>query len=266
MLKFSANLGFLWNELTLTEAIYRAKEAGFDAVECHFPYDQIAADQVLKALNETGLPMLGINTRLGINGTDDFGVLAMPGREQEAQSYIDEAITYGSIIGCKNINCVPGKTGGSSKAESVYRKNLTIAAEKASSKNMGLVIEPINQRDAPGYHCSTVEQAIETIIAVDADNLKLMFDCYHIQITQGDLIERIKHTLPYIAHIQFAAVPDRGEPDKGEVHYPYLLNIIDDLGWQGFIGAEYRPRGKTDDGLGWLKSYHQNHNESINEK
>ncbi len=254
MPKFSANLGFLWTELSFPEAIHAAKKSGFEAVECHFPYD-VPASTVAVALEETGLEMLGINTRLGINGPDDFGVMAMPGRESEAQGYVDEAIAYASAIKCRNINCVPGKTGGTEEAEAVYRRNLATACEKAAAKDIGIVIEPINQRDAPGYHFSLVEKGLETIQGVGADNLKLMFDCYHTQIMQGDLIERLRQSLPYTGHIQFAAVPDRGEPDSGEVNYPWLLTELDKMGWQGFVGAEYRPRASTDEGLAWMKAY-----------
>ena len=254
MPKFSANLGFLWTELNLPQAIHAAKQAGFAAVECHFPY-AIPANEVAAALTETGLEMLGINTRLGINGPDDFGVMAMPGRETEARGYVDEAIAYARIINSRNINCVAGKTGGGTEAETVFRKNLAYACQQAAAHGIGIVIEPINQRDAPGYHVSLIEQALETIQAVGADNLKLMFDCYHTQIMQGDLTERLKQTLPDIGHIQFAAVPDRGEPDSGEVNYPYLLAALDDMGWQGFVGAEYRPRTTTSKGLGWMQAY-----------
>ncbi len=254
MPRFSANLGFLWTELSLPAAIHAAKKAGFEAVECHFPYETPATD-VLAALQETGLEMLGLNTRLGINGPDDFGVMAMPGREVEARGYVDEAIAYATASRCRNINCVPGKTGGTQEAEAVYRNNLAYACEQAAAQGIGIVIEPINQRDAPGYHFSLVETGLETIEAVGAENLRLMFDCYHTQIMQGDLTQRLRMALPFIGHVQFAAVPDRGEPDSGEVNYPYLLAALDDMGWQGFVGAEYRPRGSTDEGLNWLQNY-----------
>lgn len=254
MPKFSANLGFLWADLPLTEAIYRAKEAGFEAVECHWPYD-VSAEEVIAALARTGLNMIGINTRLGINGADDFGVIAMPGREKEARAYIDEAIVYGARIGCQNINAVAGKTGGTAEAEAVFRKNLSYACAQAAPHGMNIVIEPINQRDAPGYHFSLVEQGLDSIQAVGADNLKLMFDFYHAQIMQGDLVQRLKVALPHIGHIQIAAVPDRGEPDAGELNYPWLLAALDAMGWDGFVGAEYKPRETTDKGLGWLKAY-----------
>ncbi len=254
MVKFSANLGFLWTELSLPDAIRRAAAAGFVAVECHFPYE-VDASLVKEALEETGLPMLGINTRLGINGPDDFGVLARHDRQEEAKKYIDEAIAYAVLIGARNINAVAGKTGGTDEAEAVYRKNLAYACREAKPHGINIVVEPMNQRDAPNYHVSTVEQAIDTIKAVDADNLKLMFDCYHTQIVQGDLTARLKFALPYIGHIQFASVPMRSEPDGGEVHYPNLFASLDEMGWRGYIGAEYRPITTTDEGLGWMKAY-----------
>ena len=251
MPKFSANLGFLWTELELPQAIHAAKRAGFDAVECHFPYEVPAAG-VAQALADTGLDMLGLNTRLGVNGANDFGVMALPGRQSEAREYIDEAISYAAAIGCRNIHCVAGKSGGGDEAEEVYRANLALACGLAAAQDITVLIEGINQRDAPGFHFSRVEQGIATIEAVGAANLRLMFDCYHAQIMQGDLTHRLRQSLPFVGHVQFAAVPDRGEPDRGEVNYPWLFDAIDAMGWDGFVGAEYRPRGTTDAGLGWL--------------
>ncbi len=254
MPRFSANLGFLWNELSLPDAIIVAAKAGFDAVECHWPYEY-STQAVNAALENAKLRMIGFNTRLGVNGTDDFGVAAMPGREQEARSYIDEAIAYAVEIGSRNVNVVAGKTGGTKEAEAVYQRNLAYACSKAAIHGKTILIEPINQRDAPLYHLSFIEAAIETVKAVGAGNLKVMFDCYHTQIMQGDLTERLRATLQYVGHVQIAAVPDRGEPDRGEVNYPYLLAALDDMGWDGYVGAEYKPRGMTDEGLDWMNAY-----------
>ena len=254
MPQFSANLGYLWTELPLPQAILAAHRAGFDAVECHLPYE-FPADEVAGALADTGLDMVGLNTRLGINGADDFGVMSLPGRTAEAREYVEEAIAYADAINCRGIHCVAGKSGGGDEAEAVYRANLAWAAEKAASKGITLLIEGINQRDAPGFHFSLVEQGIETIEAVGADNLKLLFDCYHVQIMQGDLATRLKRSLPYIGHIQFASVPDRAEPDRGEINFPWLFDLIDRLGWHGFVGAEYRPRDSTEASLDWLERY-----------
>lgn len=254
MLKFSANLGFLWTGLPLPEAIVAASRAGFDAVECHFPY-QYPANEVAQALQESGLGMVSLNTGLGQNGVEDFGVLSLPGREAEARDLVEEAISYAEQIGCRNIHCIAGRSGGGKVAESVFRENLAIATRLAADKNITILIEGINQRDVPGFHFSLLEQGLETIEAVGATNLKLLFDCYHVQIMQGDLLAHFRQFQPWIGHIQFAAVPDRGEPDQGEVNYPWLLQQMNSAGWQGFYGAEYRPRGNIDDGLGWLQSF-----------
>ena len=254
--KFSANLGFLWTELPLPDAIRAAGRAGFAAVECHRPYETAAAEDVHAALIETGLRMICLNTRLGVNGVSDFGVNALPGREEEARGYIDEAVAYGAAVGCLNINASAGKSGRTEAAERVFRENLGYACARAAAHGMNVVIEPINQRDAPGYHLSYVREAIETIEAVGATNLKLMFDCYHTQIMEGDLTRRLESALPYLGHIQFASVPLRHEPDQGEVHYPNLFATIDAMGWVGYLGAEYHPRGRsTEEGLGWLAAW-----------
>ncbi len=254
MPRFSASLQFLWPGRPLPDAIRSAKAAGFDAVECHFPYE-FPAEDVNAALAETGLRMLGLNTQLGVNGQDDFGVAAMPGREEEARGYIDEAVAYAVAVGAGNVNVVAGKTGGTEQAEAVFRGNLAYACDLAARHGKTVVIEPINQRDAPRYHMSLVEDGIATIEAVGAANLKLLFDCYHTQIMQGDLTERLRAVLPHVGHVQIAAVPDRGEPDQGEVNYPYLLAALDAMGWDGHVGAEYRPRSTAEDGLGWMRAY-----------
>lgn len=255
MPRFSANLGFLWSEKSLPDAIRAACRAGFDAVECHWPYATPAA-AVADALRETGMPMISINTRMGVNGPNDFGVNALPGREAEARRYIDEAVAYAAAIGCRHINAVAGKSGGTPEAEEVLRGNLAYACARAAPFGITIVIEPINQRDAPGYHVSHVEKAVDTIRAVAAENLRLMFDCYHTQIMQGDLTRRLETVLPWLGHIQFAGVPERHEPDEGEVNYDHVFATADALGWTGYLGAEYRPRGPTTQaGLAWLERW-----------
>lgn len=254
MARFSANLGFLWTELTLPQAINAAAKVGFDAVECHFPFDTPASD-VRAALNDTGLSMLGLNTLRGANGAEDNGVAALVGREAEAKELIDQAVDYAAAIDCRFVHVMAGKSHGHPHAEAVFRKNLAYAAIRAAENGIGILIEPINQRDAPGYHLSLVEKALETMEAVDHDNIRLMFDCYHVQIMQGDLTHRLEKYLPHIGHIQIAAVPDRGEPDRGEIDFPDLIRAIDAMGYEGFIGAEYTPRNTTDAGLGWLEAY-----------
>jgi len=256
MIRFSANLGFLWTELSLPDAIHAAAKAGFKAVECHWPFDTPEAD-VLVALEQTQLPMIGLNTRRGDVTAGDNGVAAICDRKEEAVGYIDEAIAYASSIGCGNVHIMAGFTDGGPSAEKTFQQNLRYACQEAQKRNITILIEPLNHYDAPGYHLSTLDAALNTVTAVNMPNLKIMFDCYHLQIMQGDLTRRIQKNLDAIGHIQIAAVPDRSEPDNGELHYPNLLNAIDAMGWTGYIGAEYKPRDGTDAGLGWMKQYSQ---------
>ena len=256
-MQFSANLGFLFTEMPLPDAIRAAKAAGFDAVECHFPY-AVPAAEVKAALDETGLPMLGLNTVPGDVAAGDFGLAALPGREPEARAAIEQAVAYAAEIGAANVHVMAGKTDGSPAAEETFRQNLAFACTRAAAQGLGILIEPINHRDVPGYHLSLVEPGAALIEALGRDNLKLMFDCYHTQIMQGDLTERLRRYMGVIGHIQIAAVPDRGEPDGGEVHFPNLIAAIRELGFAGPIGAEYKPRGATtEDGLGWLATFNE---------
>jgi hydroxypyruvate isomerase len=254
MTKFSANLGFLWTELSLPDAVRAAKAAGFEAVELHWPYATPAAE-VKAALSETGLPCLGLNTQRGDVAGGDNGCAAIPGREAEAQGYIHEALAYATVLDCPNIHVMAGFTDRSDAAEAVFRANLRYACDQAKIFGKTILIEPLNHYDAPGYHLSDMDSALATIEAVGADNLKAMFDVYHIQIMQGDVCRRMAALQDHIGHIQIAAVPDRGEPDRGELDYAYVLNAIGDMGWQGFVGAEYKPRGSTEEGLGWMGQF-----------
>ena len=253
MLRFSANLGFLWQELSLPDAIRAAKAAGFAAVECHFPYDT-PAETVRQALTETGLPMLGLNTTRGRVETGDNGLAALPGREDEARRAIDQAIDYAAVIGAQNIHVMAGKSSGEG-ARAIFIANLRYACERAGKVGATILIEPLNHRDAPGYFLQTTDQALDIISAVGAQNIKLMFDCYHVQIMEGDLTHRLKAHLDAIGHIQIAAVPDRREPDHGEIDYGYILRFIEKLGYDRPIGAEYRPATTTEGGLSWLQAY-----------
>lgn len=255
MSRFSANLGFLWTELDLPSAIRTAKNAGFEAVECHFPYEVDTAD-VIEALKETSLPMVGLNTQRGNVDKGDNGLSAIVGRENEAREYISQAVEYAGAIDCKNVHVMAGFTDQSEAAEQTFRENLNYACQEAKKYDVQILIEPLNHFDAPNYHLNNIESAVETITAIEHNNIKVMFDCYHIQIMQGDLARRLSNNLSSVGHIQFAAVPDRGEPDLGEVHFQNLFKSIDDMGWQGFLGAEYKPRnGNTTQGLSWMDAY-----------
>lgn len=252
MIRFSANLGFLWTERSLPEAIFAAKAAGFDAVECHWPYDFPPAE-VADALRETGLSMLGLNTRRGSVEAGEHGLAALPGREIEARAAIEELIAYAHAVGAGKVHVMAGFAEGS-KAHETFVDNLTFACTRAAHHSIEILIEPLNRYDAPGYFLQTTAQALTLIDAVAQPNLKLMFDCYHVQLMEGDLSHRLTDLLPHIGHIQFASVPDRGPPDGGEISYRHIFNLIGELGYDAPLGAEYKPGGDTDATLGWMTS------------
>jgi len=251
-MQFSANLGFLWTDRDLPDAIRAAKAAGFDAVECHWPYAVSSAD-VRDALTQTGLPMLGLNTVRGDVENGENGLSALPGREREAYAAIDQAIIYARDIGARNIHVMAGFAQGA-RAEMTFIAALEYACSKAAGLGIQILIEPLNHYDAPGYFLGTTEHAAELITRVGAPNLKLMFDCYHVQLMEGDLTNRLRKLSPVIGHIQIARVPDRGPPDGGEVNYPYLFDVLSDIGWSSPIGAEYKSEKPTDMTLDWFRA------------
>ncbi len=246
-MRFSANLGFLWTDLGLPDAIRAAKAAGFDAVECHWPYET-PSDDVKAALIETGLPMLGLNTIRGTPGEN--GLSALPGREAEARAAIDQAFEYADVVGAGAVHVMAGFAQGSD-ARACFIENLRYAAANAGSKT--ILIEPLNHYDAPGYFLQTTNQAVGILDELESPNVKLMFDCYHVQLMEGDLSHRLKSLQPRIGHIQFAGVPERGDPSQGEVNYSHIFKHINDLGYSAPLGAEYKPNGPTEATLGWLK-------------
>jgi hydroxypyruvate isomerase len=255
MTKFSANLGFLWSDLALPDAIRAAKAAGFDAVECHWPYD-VPAAEVKAALDETGLNMLGLNTRRGDTSKGENGLAALPDRKQEARAAIDEALSYAQATGTQNVHVMAGFAEGQS-AHDTFVANLRYACAQADALGIAILIEPLNRYDAPGYFLGSSTQAATIIGEVGAPNLRLMFDCYHTQLTEGDLSNRLAALLPIIGHVQFASVPDRGTPDHGEVNYAHIFDVIETLGYTAPLGAEYKPIGATDQSLGWLAAFNK---------
>lgn len=246
-LRFSANLGFLWNDLPLPDSIRRAKAAGFAAVECHWPYDTDPAE-VSDALAETGLPMLGLNTITG--GAGHFGLSACPERIDDARAAIEQAVSYAEAIDAQAIHVMAGVAEGPA-ARDAFLSNLQFAAGLTDRM---LLIEPLNAFDVPGYFLRRTDQAMEVIDDVSAPNLKLMFDCYHVARTEGDVVERLEKLLPVIGHIQIASVPDRSTPDHGDLNYREVFPTLRALGWTRPIGAEYRPDGPTEESLTWLSS------------
>lgn len=252
MTQFSANLGFLWTDLDLPDAIHAAAAAGFAAVECHFPYATPAAS-VTKALEETGLKMLGLNTAPG-DQPGDFGLAAIPNRMEQAQTAIDHAIAYANATDTAMVHVMAGcpKDPG---AEACFIENLRYACTQAAPHGITILIEPLNPYDVPGYFLRDTDQAAGLIHTVDQPNLKLMFDCYHVQRTEGRVLDRLTAMLPLIGHIQIASVPGRGRPDQGQLDYAPIFDCLTRAGWDQPIGAEYRPDGATGASLDWMHAY-----------
>jgi 2-dehydrotetronate isomerase len=276
MPRFAANLAYLFTERPLIERFAAAAASGFKAVELQFPYDH-APSAVKAELDRHGLVMLGINTAPGQPASTrpasaqpasarpasgqapsgEFGVAAIPGREQEFAALFKQALDYVTAIGGCQIHCLAGKVPPEQRpaAEKVFIGNLARAADLAAEKGITLLIEPINPRDRPDYFLTRAEHAADIIAKVERPNVRIQFDFYHAQIVGGDLIKRFEKHFPVVGHVQIAAVPSRHEPDEGEINYPAVFDAVDRAGFKGWIGCEYRPRAKTEDGLGWARAY-----------
>ena len=249
---YSANLGFLWTDVSLPEAVAKAAAAGFVAVECHWPYDTPAAD-LRAALDKNGLKLLGVNTLRGDTDKGENGLAALTGRETEAKASISQALDYARESGAGAVHVMAGFASGQAARET-FVANLKFACAEAAGSDIKILIEPLNHYDAPGYFLSTTSQAVALIEEINQPDLKLMFDCYHVQLMEGDLTNRFQKVLPHIGHVQFASVPDRGPPDSGEINYRYLFTMMAESGYSAPLGAEYKPVGATDDSLGWLEN------------
>ena len=256
MPRFAANLAYLFTERPLLERFAAAAAAGFAAVELQLPYDH-APSAVKAQIESNGLTILGINTGPGQLPGGEFGVGSIPGREAEFAAVFAQALDYVTAIGGCQIHCLAGKVAPEQRpaAERTFIRNLGDAADKARGRNITVLIEPINPRDRPDYFLTRAEQAADIVGKVDRPNLRIQFDFYHAQIVGGDLIRRFEKYLPFVGHVQIAAVPSRHEPDEGEVNYKEIFAELDRFGYAGWIGCEYRPRGRTEDGLGWACPY-----------
>lgn len=253
MPSFAANLSMMFTERPFLERFDAAAAAGFRAVEFLFPYEFPAA-QIRGALDRAGLTMALYNTFPGDWDAGERGMASLVDRQGEFRDSINRALDYAEVLAPGRIHVMAGLATGP-EARSCYIENLAWAAEAAGNRQ--LCIEPINSRDIPGYHVSTSADALTVLDTVEAANLGLQFDLYHAQIMEGDLTRRLEALMPRITHMQIAGVPDRHEPDCGEVNYPALFATMDRLGYDGFVGCEYRPKGRTEDGLGWFRAASQ---------
>ena len=252
-LRFCANISMLVCDVPFLERIDAAARAGFEAVECQFPYD-IPAREIRQRLRDVGVPMTGINAPPGAAG--EFGFAALPGRETDFRDSLARGLDYAHELGSKTLHCLSGVLEGAAPdaARATFLANMSDACEKAERASVTLLIEPLNPYDRPDYFLKGSDHAAELIHALGHPELKILFDVYHVQILEGDLLRRIGRHWPLIGHFQIASVPRRREPDEGEVNYTAVLAEIAARGWDGWVGCEYRPRGATVQGLGWREA------------
>ncbi len=263
MPKFAANLSMLWNELPFLDRFDAAARAGFKAVEFLFPYD-FSVEEIAQRLQANGLRIVLHNMPPGDWAAGERGILSLPGREEEFRAGVAQALDYAVALGVPQLHCmagIPPAGVGEAQARATLLGNLRFAADATQRKGIRLLLEPINRFDMPGFFVNRPRQAIELMDEVGSDNLFLQYDIYHAQRMEGELANTIRDLLPRIAHMQLADTPGRHEPGTGEIHYRYLFDFIDELGYNGHIGCEYKPRdpgpGGTDKGLAWIEAHHQ---------
>lgn len=254
MPRFAANLSFLFTELPFPERFAAAAAAGFGGVEFLFPYDW-PVESVAGWCHSAGVESVLFNLPPGDWQAGERGIACLPGREAEFQAGIEQALPYALALGTPRLHVMAGIVpDGADPAQcrQLYVDNLRRAAARLAGHGIDLLIEPINPRDMPGYLLNTQADAHAIRAEVAAANLQVQTDLYHAQIVEGDLAVMLERWLPHIGHLQIAGVPGRHEPDVGEVHYPYLFALLDRLGYDGWIGCEYRPAAGTVDGLDWF--------------
>ncbi len=259
MPQFAANLSMMFNEVPFPQRFAAAAAAGFKAVEFLFPYDH-TPQEVASWLQQNQLDNVLFNMPPGDWAAGERGLASLPGREAEFRAGVARAIDYALALGTPRLHMMAGLVPARANRQlhhAVYLDNLRYAAAQLAPHALELLIEPINQRDMPGYFLSGQDQAHDVRIESGAANVKVQMDFYHAQITEGDLAMTLKKHVAGIGHVQIASVPERHEPDDGEVNYAYLFGLLDQLGYQGWVGCEYRPRGRTEDGLGWLAAARQ---------
>lgn len=257
MLRFAANISLMFTEAPFLERFAAAADAGFPAVEFLFPYE-FEPEAIAERLRETKLENALFNLPPGDLVAGDRGIACLPGREAEFRDSLETALRYADALGTRRLHCMAGIVPeGAERAiyASTLIQNLRYAADKAARWDVTLLLEALNTRDVPGYFYGAQAEAHAICRAVAAPNVKMQMDCYHMQIMEGDLEIKFRRYLPDCGHVQIAGVPERHEPDRGEVNYDYIFGLLDELGYAGWIGCEYRPAGKTLEGLRWLAQY-----------
>jgi hydroxypyruvate isomerase len=257
MIRFSANLTMLFADVDFLDRFERAAKAGFKAVEYMFPYPYKRED-LTERLQKYGLQQVLFNLPAGDWAAGERGLACLPGREEEFRNGVELAIEYAKALGCPLVNCLVGKSPAEAPPEKVRRtlvENLRFAAATLEKEGLRLLIEPLNPLDVPGFYLYGTRNALKLMEEVGHPNLRLQYDVYHMQIAEGNLMRTIQANLSRIAHIQIADNPGRNEPGTGEINYPNIFRFLDKHGYGGWIGCEYNPLGKTEEGLEWMKPY-----------
>ena len=260
MPKFAANLSMMYQEHDFLDRFAAAAKDGFKGVEFLFPYDYPPAE-IEARLTGNGLTQALFNAPPGDWSKGERGLASLPGREDAFRRAFDDALAYARVLGNKRLHLMAGLIApGTERARhrETYVRNLAWAADQAAPLGITCVIEPINTRDIPGFYLNTQAEAHAICADTGKTNVKVQMDFYHCQIVEGDLAMKLRQHVAGVGHIQIAGVPERHEPDVGEVNYPYLFSLMDRLGYDGWVGCEYRPRGETSAGLGWLAPYLKN--------
>ena len=257
MPKFSANLTMLFTDVDFLKRFERAAGAGFRAVEYLFPYPW-DKNQLVNELARYSLQQVLHNLPAGDWQAGERGIACLPGREREFQDGVGKAIEYAKALKCPRLNCLVGKTPAGVAPEKVRQtlvSNLRFAAAALEKEGIRLLIEALNSRDAPGFYLVRTQDVLQLIQEVNHPNIYIQYDVYHMQVMEGNLTKTMQENLARIAHIQIADNPGRNEPGTGEINFTNLFRFIDEMKYEGWIGCEYNPAGKTEDGLGWVKPY-----------
>ncbi|WP_417880453.1 hydroxypyruvate isomerase [Vibrio sp.] len=255
MPKFAANLSMLFTEVDFLQRFEQAAQAGFQGVEYLFPYD-FEASTIKGVLESNQLKQVLFNLPAGDWLAGDRGIAVDPSRVEEFQQGVTKAIQYAKALDCSQVNCLAGIVPDgvtAQQAEETFVSNLRFAAGALKENGISLIIEAINTRDIPGFFLTNTKQALDIIEKVGSDNLNFQYDIYHMQIMEGDLAPTLSEHLGQIQHVQLADNPGRHEPGTGEINYPFLFNHLDTIGYDGWIGCEYKPKTTTQEGLIWLK-------------
>lgn len=257
MPKFAANLSMMFNELPFLERFEAAAAQGFQAVEFLFPYDY-SAELLAEKLRGNGLQQVLFNTAPGNAEAGEWGLAAVPGREQDARADIDRALAYAIALNCPNVHVMAGVVPPGEdwqRYRATFIDNIRYAADRFARHGVKVLIEALSPQVKPHYLFSSQHQAAELVEAINHPNVFVQFDFFHAQLVDGNISGLMRSLAGRYAHIQIASVPERHEPDDGELNYPWLFEQLDALGYQGWIGCEYRPRGDTTVGLDWLRPY-----------